>query len=143
MKKVLSVIMGSLVLSMAVLFGFSGVASADSFRWVPFQTEDTKWDGNPITTTYSQPNVEVHLGAEGSRAPYTIGGTRVDGQTLRVRLCNPVTRACTAYQYFGGSEGLYSTVFTGMKPATYRLDIIDSSPSYRVKGYVEAATFSW
>ncbi|MBC6976053.1 hypothetical protein H9I32_27915 [Bacillus sp. Xin] len=141
MKKVLSV-MGSLALSIGILFGFSGSASANSFGWTYFETEDGKWDGNSITTTYSQRNVEVHLGADG-RGPYTISGTRVDGQTLRVRLCNPVTRACTAYQYFGGSEGLYSTIFTGMKPATYRVDIIDSSSSYRVKGYVEAATFSW
>lgn len=142
MKKALSVL-GSLVLSMAILFGFSGVASANSFDWVAFQTEDGKWDGNLITTTYSQPNVEVHLGAYGSLAPYTLGGTPVDGQTLRVRLCNSSTGACTSYKYFGGSEDVYSIVFTGMKPATYRLDIIDASSSYRVKGYVRATTFSW
>ncbi|AAY60633.1 hypothetical protein I6G76_29850 (plasmid) [Bacillus cereus] len=141
MKKVLSV-MGSLVFAMTVLFGFGGTASANSFGWTYFETEDGRWDGNAITTTYSQPNVEVHLGVDG-RAPYKIGGTRVDGQTLRVRLCNPVTKACTSYQYFGGSEGLYSTIVTGMKPATYRIDIIDPFSSYRVKGYVEAATFSW
>jgi hypothetical protein len=108
-----------------------------------FQTEDGKWDGYSITTTRSQPNVQIELGAYGSIVPYTIGGTPVDGQTLRVRLCNPITGACTIYQYFGGSKGVHSTIFTRMKPATYRLDIINSSSAYRVKGYVRATTFSW
>ncbi|MDQ0416548.1 hypothetical protein J2Z48_000715 [Croceifilum oryzae] len=139
MKKALSML-GSLSLVMVMLFGMKGIVSANEFNWTYFETEDGKWDGESIITTRSKGNVEINLGAKDGRGPTTMGGKRVDGKTLKVRLCNTETGACTSNHLFAGSEDCYATVFDGMRPGTYRIDITDGSSSYRVKGYVRGAS---
>ncbi|SDZ37148.1 hypothetical protein [Thermoactinomyces sp. DSM 45892] len=137
MKKVLFI----LSLALVVLFGANEIVRANEFNWTYFETEDGKWDGRPIVTTKSKRDVEVNLGAKDGRGPITVGGMSVDGKTLKVRLCNTETGACTSNHHFAGSEDCYATVFDGMKPGTYRIDITDGSASYRVRGYVRGASY--
>ncbi|SFX42177.1 hypothetical protein SAMN04487866_10761 [Thermoactinomyces sp. DSM 45891] len=139
MKKVLFML-GSLFLALIMLFGTRGFVNANEFNWTYFETEDGKWDGGSIVTTKSKRDVEINLGAK-DRGPITMGGKPVDGKTLKVRLCNTETGACTSNHHFAGSEDCYATVFDGMKPGTYRIDITDGSAFYRVKGYVRGASY--
>ncbi|PEK38305.1 hypothetical protein CN568_18420 [Bacillus pseudomycoides] len=137
MKKVLSVI-GSLVLSIGMLFGFSGSASAAGYY---FSTNDGQWDGTVTVKTYGN---KVLLAIDTSRGDLWTNpaGLRLNISDLKARLCNASsTSNCTspkALRDVGG--GFDGATWTNMIPGTYRLDITEPY-SYTVSGYTQFSVF--
>ncbi|MGG3523641.1 hypothetical protein ABES33_28455 [Bacillus pseudomycoides] len=129
MKKLLS-IMGSSVLSLGVLFGFSGSASAAGYEDNYFTTNDGKWDGTFTVGTYGN---MIYLNIE--RAWKNSSGSAIEVTDLKARLCNASTGNCTSYKtFYPGEPHIAEAYWQNLIPGTYRVDITEPYAS-TVSGY--------
>lgn len=141
-KKFMKPLILSFVAISSVAFGNTNLSYADtSYGNTWFATEDGKWD-KMIQTTSTDTNVRIKLGdlwkvnkSTGERIDYASDFLPLDG-----RLCNASTGNCTSYKSFDSPTFGYIT-FTGMKPGTYYLDIIDYETGETFEGYVSALVY--
>ncbi|MCI0768361.1 hypothetical protein [Bacillus sp. TL12] len=141
MKKLLSV-MGSLVLSMVLLFGFSGLASAAS-SYGGFETDGPRYgEAYSIYGVSSGQTIKVKINwcANVNWATYRATSMYVFrcGTALSVKLYNPSTGNYTSTKVVG-SDG-YVT-FTNMRGGTYDIYFYDSWSDYFFRGDSTATSY--
>ncbi|MGE7601538.1 hypothetical protein ACQKL5_03440 [Peribacillus sp. NPDC097675] len=118
-----------------VLVGGLVVGSSTAQASVPrysFQTEDGKWDGE-IYNPNKGSDIQIELVSPIYLKTSTGSKKLTDYSKIQVRLVNAKTGNTTVYQSLAGGK----TLFTGMKPGKFYVDVIDGYSSGKVKGKLD------